>query len=55
MVTNLRQGDCGAQFDYTPGNADGILCSELEVGGASMRQYFDVAGTYNCYSPWSRT
>ena len=40
----FEAGDCGAQFDYTPGNADGVLCSELEVGGASTETYLDVAG-----------
>ena len=40
----FEAADCGAQFDYTPANADGILCSELEVGGASDETYLDVAG-----------
>ena len=37
-------GDCGAQFDYTPGNANNLLQRELEVGGASTEFILDAAG-----------
>ena len=37
-------GDCGARFDYTPGNANNLLCGELEVGGASTEFILDAAG-----------
>ena len=31
-------------YNFTQGTADGILCSELEVGGGSDEQYLDVSG-----------
>ena len=40
----FEAGDCGAQFDFTVGNADNLLCSELEVGGASEEFILDASG-----------
>ena len=40
----FEAGDCGAQFDFTVGNANNLLCSELEVGGASTEFILDSGG-----------
>ena len=40
----FEAGDCGKGYNFTQGTADGILCSELEVGGGSDEQYLDLAG-----------